>query len=836
MSMNTDIYNARVRQGKAPDGPGGTMDQKQIDQQHIRNEQLRDEMMALIRQPSFRPAVAEELLRAVLPALQEKAAFAADGGEAQNTDKTSDAGFPLLYAEMKEDLEHVLKALCKEGLLAEGRIRKRTVYGRPRQLGKAVGYVQMLRRSFFFVRPADGSGGEDIYVPVSGGRGASGVMALPGDKVLVKITAGGQRPEGKVEAVLEKGVHRFVGTVIFSKNTFYAVPDKREIVSLAELTGDLKGACIGDRVLFELTGLPQRQARRKSGGTKQRRATTRTAEAADRPEAGKGRILEVIGQEGTAGVEITAIVKSHGLRDVFPESVTAQANAMIADMDGDSVSRRTIASELARGRRDLRELRIVTIDAEDTKDVDDGVSIEQLENGNYRLGVHIADVSYYVTEGSPLDMEAYARGTSVYLADRVLPMLPKALSNGICSLNVGADRLAFSVFMELTPQGEVLSHEICESIIRVAYKITYNQLYRLFDGEAEATPEQHAETAQLRNTFSPYIEDLSRMKMLAERRNQLRVKRGSLHFNLPETKVVLDEQGAPVEVKPYPITFANNIIEEFMLACNETVAAHFFWLSVPFMYRNHGDPDPEKLENLWRIVKNAGHSLKGKRKIHVKALQDMLDAVKGTPSEQVISMMALRSMQKAEYSGENQGHFGLAAQYYTHFTSPIRRYPDLFIHRIMKLVLRGELDARREAHFRSIADAYAAHCSETERTAEAAERESVDYKVTEYMKQFEGNTFEGVISGITSFGLFIRLENTAEGLIGYRTMRDHMIYDEGRMMAYGEHSGVQYHIGDRAQVILAHANVAMRQLDFEFAEECGTIKMIDKKRKPRRKE
>lgn len=487
-------------------------------------------------------------------------------------------------------------------------------------------------------------------------------------------------------------------------------------------------------------------------------------------------------------------------RAVFPEEVRKAASRMPKE-----VKESVIARELRKGRRDLRLMNLVTIDSEDTKDVDDAVSISRKRNGNWLLGVHIADVSHYVKYGSPLDLEAFRRGTSVYFPDRVLPMLPKALSNGICSLNVGVPRLALSIEMEMDEQGNIVGHEIFESVIQVRYKITYNQLYQLFTvGEPG-----------LKKQFEPYYEDLAAMKALAELRREIRRKRGALDFDFPETKVVVDGNGKPVDVYPYYTTFANNMIEEFMLAANETVATHFYWLDVPFLYRNHGAPEAEKIDSLAQAVRTMGFTLKGRGgEIHSHAIQSMLEKCKGMPTESIIRMLSLRAMQKAEYSGENKGHFGLAAEYYTHFTSPIRRYPDLFIHRVIKWSLHSELGSVLEEELRGIVFNVAAHSSETEREAESAERQYTDIKVAEYMADYVGEKFTGIISGITSFGIFVRLPNSAEGLLFYNNMPDYMIYDEKRMLARGEATKRTFAMGDRLKVLVADVKIRTGQIEF----------------------
>lgn len=493
-------------------------------------------------------------------------------------------------------------------------------------------------------------------------------------------------------------------------------------------------------------------------------------------------------------------------REVFPDSVKKEVSHV-----RNSLSATTITKELNAGRRDLRNLTLVTIDSEETKDVDDAVSISRTKEGKYVLGVHIADVAHYVKEGTELDLEAYKRGTSVYLVDKVLPMLPRKLSNGICSLNVGEDRLALSVEMVINQKGQVEKYDIFESLICVEYKITYKQITALFEGDSDLYKQK-----DLEEEFKDHIADIKLMKDLAELRHRMRYQRGAVDFEFPETYVATDENGKPIKVEERSVNFANNIIEEFMLAANETIAEHFAKLKVPFMFRVHADPDPEKLENLGTSVRSMGYTLKGDGVDPTFAIQRLLEKAKGKATEPIISMLALRSMQKAEYSSINEGHFGLAAEYYTHFTSPIRRYPDLFIHRIIKAVLRGKLNTKQEAFWRSVSDDAAKHCSLTEREAENAERTYTERLVAEYMNGFLGDAFSGTICNITGFGIFVRLDNSAEGLVFYNSMPDYMIFDERKMMAIGETNRRKYAIGDKVRVKVVNCNVKMGQIEFHF--------------------
>lgn len=521
-----------------------------------------------------------------------------------------------------------------------------------------------------------------------------------------------------------------------------------------------------------------------------------------RMPVGEAIFDSLIGKKDRPGTDVTAILRSHRLHEEFPEAVLAEVKEIPQRLE-DAV----MEKELSGGRRDLRFLPIVTIDGADTKDVDDGVSLECLPNGNYQLGVHIADVSYYVRPGSALDREAYARGTSVYLVDRVLPMLPKELSNGICSLNVGEDRLAYTVMMEVNSQGEVVRHEIFESLICVQYKITYDQLYDLLEEE----------NAELTEVYRAHLPTLRLMRELAGILREKRRKRGALDFHFDETKVELDEAGRPTAVYPARITFANQVIEEFMLLCNETVAEEYAGKNVPFLYRVHEDPDPEKLETLALSVRAMGYTLKKGRKITPKVIQNLLWQAEGTPGETAVNTLALRALQKAEYSGDNKGHFGLAAEYYCHYTSPIRRYPDLLIHRIMKLCAGGALPRKQDEYYRKNLPDLAQHCSVTERSAAEAEMESVELKQVEFMEPHLGETFEAVVSGVTSFGLFVKLPNTVEGLLPYSAMPEYFRFDEARLLAIGERSGQTFRMGQSISVVLARVDVPMRQLEFTLA-------------------
>jgi len=448
---------------------------------------------------------------------------------------------------------------------------------------------------------------------------------------------------------------------------------------------------------------------------------------------------------------------------------------------------------------------MVTIDSEDAKDLDDAVSVSKIENGNYMLGVHIADVSEYVKENTPLDNEALSRGTSVYLVDRVLPMLPKKISNGICSLNAHVDRLAMSVFMEIDSTGKVINDEICESVINISERMTYTDGYKILTNADASVIER----------YNYLVEDFKLMEDLAIILYRKRAQRGAIDFEFGEIKVELNDEGEPIDVKPRDMNIAHKIIEEFMIACNETVAQKFYWARVPFIYRIHEYPSLEKIKAFKEFVSKLGYKLKGWKNLHPKELQNLLKQSKDSPEERIISTVMLRSLQKARYSERNNGHFGLASEFYCHFTSPIRRYPDLMIHRIIKCYLKGSINEQKQKELESILPEISRECSLRERQAEDAERETIDLKKVEFMKKYEGQSFEGIISNVTSFGMFVELENTVEGLVKFSSIEDdYYVLDEKNYRVVGERTKKIYKIGDRVEVTLARANLDARKIDF----------------------
>ncbi len=475
----------------------------------------------------------------------------------------------------------------------------------------------------------------------------------------------------------------------------------------------------------------------------------------------------------------------------------------------ENVSNEVSEADMA-GRRDLRDVQMVTIDGEDAKDLDDAVSLTK-EGGKYLLGVHIADVTNYVQENSALDWEARERGTSVYLVDRVIPMLPHKLSNGICSLNAGENRLALSCLMTIDKKGEVVSHEIVESVIRVDRRMSYTTVKKILEDKDETEIKAHEELVPM----------FEQMKELAGILREKRKKRGSIDFDFPESKIILDKQGHPVEIKPYERNVATKIIEDFMLIANETVAEHFHWMELPFVYRTHDNPDPEKIDKLGTFIRNFGYSIKSRQEeIHPKELQKLLVKIEDTPEEALISRLTLRSMKQAKYTIDCTGHFGLACQYYCHFTSPIRRYPDLQIHRIIKEQIRGRLNEKRIDHYNEILPEVAKHSSEMERRADEAERETDKLKKVEFMESHIGEIFEGVISSITAWGVYVELPNTIEGMIHVSMLPgDYFYYEEETYEMVGQATNIRYKLGQTLEVKVNATDKISRTIDFVIPEE-----------------
>lgn len=708
---------------------------------------------------------------------------------------TEDAYRPLRFDELLavldvpgEDRELFRDTLNE--LEAEGRIYKtnKERYGLPDRMNLVVGRLQGNERGYGFLIPDDELI-KDVFMPADGLAGA-----MHNDRIIARVSKrgmGDKRAEGEVVKILVRANKTIVGTFESSNYFGFVVPDDRKVPGDIFIPKDeINGAKPGFKVVAEIVKWP------------------------DKRRSAEGRIVEVIGDKDKPGTDILSIIKAYDLHEDFPADVLGQLDN-IPD---------TVSEKMFKGRRDLRSLSMVTIDGEDAKDLDDAVSVEVLSDGMYRLGVHIADVSNYVTGGSALDREAAKRGTSVYLVDRVIPMLPRKLSNGICSLNPQVDRLAFTVMMDIDSSGRLHNHEIFESVINIDERMTYTNVYKILVEKDE----------ELIKRYDPLLDQFKTMEELALVLRKKRMSRGAIDFDFDEAKIILDEQGRPTHVKRYETTIANRIIEEFMLVCNETVAEHFNWAGTPFVYRVHEDPDPEKIMTFAEFSSNLGYPLKGINKVHPRALQEVLEKVKGTKEEAVVSTVMLRSLAKARYSHQNLGHFGLAARFYCHFTSPIRRYPDLIIHRIMKEFLKGSMNATREEELNEKLPEIARLCSERERAADEAERETEDLKKVEYMKEHEGEVFDGIISNVTSFGMFIELDNTIEGLVKMSNMEDdYYIYDDRHFCLIGERTKKRYQIGDAIRVKLTRADIPTRQIDFVIEEPEGEFNgRSERKRMP----
>lgn len=613
---------------------------------------------------------------------------------------------------------------------------------------------------------------EDIFIQEEDVHGA---MHQDTVQVLLKPGQEGKRREGVIAGIVTRGTTRLVGLYQKSKNFGFVIPDNgrytRDIFIPKE---ESHGAMDGHKVVVLLTDY----------GTGQKS-----------PE---GKIVEILGHVSDPGTDVLSIVKGYDLPVEFPEKVMNQAAR---------VPERISEGDLA-GRMDLRRVPMVTIDGEDAKDLDDAVSLRR-EGENYLLGVHIADVANYVQERSALDREALKRGTSVYLVDRVIPMLPRRLCNGICSLNAGEDRLALSCIMTIDPGGNVIDHVIAESVICVDRRMTYTGVQKILDGDAGE-----------QKRYEPLVPMFFQMQKLARLLREKRRRRGSIDFDFPETKVLLDEQGRPTEIRPYERNAATRIIEDFMLIANETVAEDFFWQELPFVYRTHDNPDPDRMRKLSTFINNFGYTIRFKdTEVHPMELQKLLTKLEGTPEEMLISRLTLRSMKQARYTVDCSGHFGLAAKYYCHFTSPIRRYPDLQIHRIIKDALRGRMGEEKILHYQSLLTEVAKQSSELERRAAEAERETIRLKKAEYMAERIGEEYEGVISGMTPFGVYVELPNTVEGLVRAASLQgDYFEYNESTYEMVGVHTGKTWKLGQTVRIRVVAADRLARTIDFEMAE------------------
>lgn len=680
-------------------------------------------------------------------------------------------------------------------------------YGIPERMNLLKGKMQVHAKGFGFLLPED-KGHPDVYIHANDMGGA-----MNRDTVLVRVSTkgpAGGRMEGEVVKIVSRAVTRLVGTFENHESYGFLIPDDKRIIRDIFIPQDkFMGAVTGMKVVVNLVQYPQGRA------------------------AAQGEVIEILGHKDDPGVDILSIIRKHQLPEFFSEEVLAEAEQVPE----------TIREEDLAGRRDLRGKRIVTIDGEDAKDLDDAVNVERLPNGHYLLGVHIADVSYYVTENSALDREAYMRGCSVYLVDRVIPMLPHRLSNGICSLNPKVDRLTMSCEMELDADGNVVSHDIFTSVIKTTERMTYTNVRKILrfvkeygrnpeellpvsvpagdDAVAEGALEEVEEGRQLLERYGELVDDFLLMEELALKLRHKRMRRGAIDFDFQESKILVDEKGKPTDIVKRERSIAEQIIEEFMLAANETVAEHFFWLKVPFLYRIHEDPDSEKLLDFIQFASNFGYTVRGKgNAVHPRALQSLLEDIKGTKEETVISTVLLRSMKQARYEAESLGHFGLATEFYSHFTSPIRRYPDLIIHRVIREVLaHGTLADKRVEYLAGRMVDIAQQSSERERIAVDAERDTDALKKAEFMLDKVGEEFEGLISSVTNFGIFVELGNTVEGLIRLSDLADdYYHYHEKLHALVGERTSRVFRIGDEVKVRVARVSMTEHTIDFEMVD------------------
>lgn len=671
-------------------------------------------------------------------------------------------------AEFKE-LVKMLVDLEQKGQIIRSKSNR---YGVPEGMnllrGKFIGHA----KGFGFVAP-DVEGMDDVFIPPHEVNGA-----MNGDTVLIRVvnaTSGGRR-EGAITRVVERKTTKVVGMYQNNKGFGFVVPDDKKLpMDVFIGKGDSLDAVDGHKVVVEIT---------------------------DWPVDGKsatGMVTQILGHRNDPGVDILSIIHKHGIEVDFPQAVLDQANKIPEEVQEEDLFK----------RRDLREELSITIDGADAKDLDDAISVVKNDNGSYILSVHISDVSYYVTENSAMGDDAYDRGTSVYLTDRVIPMLPHRLSNGICSLNPGVDRLTLSCAMTIDRNGKVVEHEIFESVIRSKERMTYNEVYKIIEEKDEELSEKYAHVVPM----------INHMADLAAILKQKREDRGAIDFNFKESKILVDEKGWPTDVVIMERTVSERLIEEFMLAANETIAEHFHWLKVPFIYRIHEDPKAEKLQRFFEFLTNFGVVVKGTgNKVHPKALQEIVESIEGLPEETVISTMLLRSMQQAKYLDQSLGHFGLSTEFYTHFTAPIRRFPDLIVHRLIRTYLiEKDMSTQTLAHWSAILADIAEHTSERERRAVEAERDTESLKKAQFMLDKIGEEFEGVISSVTNFGLFVELENTIEGLVHVSHMTDdYYRFDDRQMMMIGERSGKQYRLGDEVTVKVIAVKPEESTIDFEI--------------------
>ena len=637
-----------------------------------------------------------------------------------------------------------------------------------------IGTYRKNQKGFGFVKVEQQE--DEIYISKE-----NSLNALNGDIVRVEIISEkseNKKEEGKVTKIIRHEKDTVVGTFQKNRNFGFVVPDDKNFGTDIFISKSNWGKARNNhKVLVKITKYPEKG---------------RNAE---------GEIIEVIGGVNEAGVDMLSLIKQYELPYKFPEEVVQEAKAY-----GNKIKEQDIE-----GRRDLRRDIIFTIDGADAKDLDDAIHVEKLENGNYKLDVHIADVSHYVREKTELDKEAYLRGTSIYMLGRVIPMLPRELSNGICSLNAGEDRLTLSCSMEITPKAKIVSSDIYKAVINVTERMTYTDVQKILDKSDE----------EVLKRYEKYIKDFELMAELATILKEKRRENGYLNLDIPESKITLDENGYAIDVQKYETYFSNEIIEQFMLVANEVVAERFYWLQAPFIYRVHEAPGLDKIKELNKVLYNFGYKIKVSKEdiVYPNEFAKILEDVKGKDEEKVVSNIILRTLRVAKYDAENKGHFGIASKYYCHFTSPIRRYPDLFIHRIISKYIENNYMVNDFfiKKYSKRAEKRAENCSERERTATKVEREAEDIKKAEFMENKIGEEYDGIISSVTNFGIFVELDNTVEGLIRYENLGDeYFIYNEEKRQAIGEKTNTIYKIGDKVKIRVVDANKILRKIDFEL--------------------
>ncbi|MBY0183653.1 ribonuclease R [Bacillus subtilis] len=681
----------------------------------------------------------------------------------------------ITEAEEFKELVKALVALEEKGLIVRTRSDR---YGIPEKMNLIKGKISAHAKGFAFLLPEDTSL-SDVFIPPNELN-----TAMNGDIVMVRLNSqsSGSRQEGTVIRILERAIQRVVGTYTETRNFGFVIPDDKKITSDIFIPKNGKnGATEGHKVVVKLTSYPEGRMN------------------------AEGEVETILGHKNDPGIDILSVIHKHGLPGEFPADAMEQASS----------TPDTIDEKDLKDRRDLRDQVIVTIDGADAKDLDDAVTVTKLEDGSYKLGVHIADVSHYVTENSSIDKEALERGTSVYLVDRVIPMIPHRLSNGICSLNPKVDRLTLSCEMTINSQGQVTEHEIFQSVIKTTERMTYSDVNKILVDDDE----------ELKQKYEPLVPMFKDMERLAQILRDKRMDRGAVDFDFKEAKVLVDDEGAVKDVVIRERSVAEKLIEEFMLVANETVAEHFHWMNVPFIYRIHEEPNAEKLQKFLEFVTTFGYVVKGTAgNIHPRALQSILDAVRDRPEETVISTVMLRSMKQAKYDPQSLGHFGLSTDFYTHFTSPIRRYPDLIVHRLIRTYLiNGKVDEATQEKWAERLPDIAEHTSSMERRAVDAERETDDLKKAEYMLDKIGEEFDGMISSVTNFGMFVELPNTIEGLVHVSFMTDdYYRFDEQHFAMIGERTGNVFRIGDEITVKVVDVNKDERNIDFEIVGMKGT--------------